>query len=211
VPDPRQPGTGENIPDSSGNTVGKRWFQALVPSAGSKRWFQARTLSRKATPPHPALLPSRKFELVSGWKLKAVGASTPSIVARKASPTALQRNPSASPAPDRHSGYAINWPVGSPVRVLRNRVTDEVRDHSLGNDPYALPHEAIAEDEWGPIPKYSTVSRLRSTTGQLEKMALYAGQSSALVHACESAREVIERMLNEALEVLDRLQAQRLT
>jgi nitronate monooxygenase len=40
-------------------------------------------------------------------------------------------------------------------------------------------------------------------------MALYAGQSSALVHARESAEQVIERMLGEAVEVLDRLQAQR--
>lgn len=105
--------------------------------------------------------------------------------------------------------YAINWPVGSPVRVLANSVTDEVRDHPLGNDPYSLPREVIAEDEWGPIPKYSTVSPLRSTTGDLEKMALYAGQSSALVRARESAQQVIDRMLGEAMETLDRLQAQR--
>jgi len=106
--------------------------------------------------------------------------------------------------------YAINWPAGSPVRVLANSVTDEVRDHPFGNDPYSLPGEVIAEDEWGPIPKYSTVSPLRSTTGELEKMALYAGQSSALVHARESAEEVIQRILSEAVGTLDRLQAQRL-
>jgi nitronate monooxygenase len=105
--------------------------------------------------------------------------------------------------------YAINWAVGSPVRVLANSVTDEVRDHPLGNDPYALPHDIIAEDEWGTIPKYSTVSPLRSTTGELEKMALYAGQSSALVHARESAEQVIERMLSEAVEALDRVQGHR--
>jgi nitronate monooxygenase len=106
--------------------------------------------------------------------------------------------------------YAINWPAGSSVRVLANSVTEEVRDRPFGNDPYALPHEVIAEDEWGPVPKYSTVSPLRSTTGDLEKMALYAGQSSALVHAIESAEDVIERMLREAVDALDRLQAQRL-
>ncbi|ANB77060.1 hypothetical protein AYM40_33640 [Paraburkholderia phytofirmans OLGA172] len=97
------------------------------------------------------------------------------------------------------------------MRVLANSVTDEVRDHPFGNDPYSLPREVIAEDEWGPIPKYSTVSPLRSTTGELEKMALYAGQSSALIHARESAEEVIQRMLSEAGEALDRVQAQRLT
>lgn len=100
--------------------------------------------------------------------------------------------------------YAINWKAGSPVRVLANSVTAEVRGHPFGNDPYALPHDAIAEDEWGPIPKYSTVSPMRGTTGDLEKMALYAGESSALVHACESARDVIERMVSEAVEALER-------
>jgi nitronate monooxygenase len=69
-----------------------------------------------------------------------------------------QRIVDASPGDTVHTDiYAINWPVGSPVRVLANSVTDEVRDHLLGNDPYSLPREVIAEDEWGPIPKYSTV------------------------------------------------------
>jgi nitronate monooxygenase len=105
--------------------------------------------------------------------------------------------------------FAINWAVGSPVRVLSNSVTDEVRDHPFGNDPYALPREWIAEDEWGPIPKYSTVSPLRSTTGDLENLALYAGESAALVHACEPAGDVINRMLAEAVKAMERMQAQR--
>lgn len=105
--------------------------------------------------------------------------------------------------------YAINWAAGSPVRVLANSVTDEVRDHLLGNDPYSLPGEVIGEDEWGPIQKYSTISPLRGATGELEKMALYAGQSSALIHARGSAQQVIERMLSEAVAALERVQAQR--
>jgi len=105
--------------------------------------------------------------------------------------------------------YAINWAVGSPVRVLANSVTDEVRDHPFGNDPYSLPSKVIAQDEWGTIPRYSTVSPLRSTTGDLEKMALYAGESSALIHARESAEEVIGRMVREAAEALDRVEAHR--
>lgn len=105
--------------------------------------------------------------------------------------------------------YAINWPAGSPVRVLANSVTDEVRDHLFGNDPYSLPREIIARDEAGEIPKYSTESPLRSTTGQLEKMALFAGQSCALVHARESAQQVIERMLREAVDAIERMQAER--
>jgi nitronate monooxygenase len=105
--------------------------------------------------------------------------------------------------------YAINWPVGSPVRVLANSVTDAARDHLLGNDPYALPREIVAHDEWGPVEKYSTISPLRSTTGDLEKMALFAGESSALVNERSSAGEVVERLMREANETLDALLARR--
>lgn len=107
--------------------------------------------------------------------------------------------------------YAINWPAGSPVRVLANSVTDTVRGHPFGNDPYALPREIVARDEWGEIPKFSTVSPLRSTTGDMEKMALFAGESSALVNERASAAEVIERMMREAGEVLDALSRMRPT
>jgi nitronate monooxygenase len=105
--------------------------------------------------------------------------------------------------------YAINWPAGSPVRVLANSVTDEVKTHPIGNDPYAMPRETIAQDEWGPVPKYSTMSPVRSTTGDLEKMALHAGESSSLVRACEPARDVIERMVREAREAIGRVSAMR--
>lgn len=77
--------------------------------------------------------------------------------------------------------------------MLANSVTEAVRDHPFGNNPYSLPREVIADDEWEPIPKYSAVSPLRSTTGDLEKTALFAGPSSALVHPRESAAELIER------------------
>ncbi|MGN6667743.1 MAG: NAD(P)H-dependent flavin oxidoreductase [Trinickia sp.] len=107
--------------------------------------------------------------------------------------------------------YAINWPAGSPVRVLANSVTDEVRDHPFGNDPYSLPREVIARDEYGEICKYSTESPLRTTTGELEKMALFAGQSAALVRTRESAQQVIERMLREAVQAIERLKALRVT
>jgi nitronate monooxygenase len=104
--------------------------------------------------------------------------------------------------------YAINWKAGSAVRVVANSVTDTVRDHLLGNDPYTLASEIVGKDEWGPLPKYSTVSPVRSTTGDFEKMALHAGQSSALVHARESARTVIDRMMREATGIIARMQAQ---
>ncbi|TDY22785.1 nitronate monooxygenase [Paraburkholderia sp. BL6665CI2N2] len=96
--------------------------------------------------------------------------------------------------------YAINWPPGSPVRVLANSVTREAGDHLFGNQPHVLPREEIAHDDQGPIYKFSTISPLRDTVGDLEKMALFAGESSALVERCASAAEVIDRLMNEAAD-----------
>ncbi|KMY85993.1 Enoyl-[acyl-carrier-protein] reductase [FMN] [Candidatus Paraburkholderia calva] len=119
---------------------------------------------------------------------------------------------------DAHGGetvrtdiYAITrWPAGSPARVLRNSVTDEVRDHPLGNDPYALLGETVASDAQGPIVKYETVSLLRGASSDLEKMALFAGESSALlVEARVPAREIVETMVREAGRALDRVQRMR--
>lgn len=95
--------------------------------------------------------------------------------------------------------YAINWPPGSPVRVLANSVTREGSSRLFGNDPYQLPREVIAQEPDYPIYKFATNSPLRTTTGDLEKMALYAGESSALVDTCRPAGEVIERLLDEAV------------
>ncbi|CAB3708804.1 NAD(P)H-dependent flavin oxidoreductase [Paraburkholderia rhynchosiae] len=101
--------------------------------------------------------------------------------------------------------YAINWPPGAPVRVLANSVTREAGDHLFGNNPYLLPREVIAQEPDYPIYKFSTNSPLRTTTGDLEKMALFAGESSALVDKRTSAAEVIDRLLNEAIEASTRI------
>lgn len=95
--------------------------------------------------------------------------------------------------------YAINWPPGSPVRVLANSVTREAGGRLFGNDPYLLPREVIAQEPDYPIYKFDTNSPLRTTTGDLEKMALFAGESSALVDTCASVDEVINRLLSEAI------------
>ncbi|WP_168788582.1 NAD(P)H-dependent flavin oxidoreductase [Paraburkholderia aromaticivorans] len=101
--------------------------------------------------------------------------------------------------------FAINWPPHSPVRVLVNSVTQEAADHLFGNHPDTLPREVIAHDDGRPIYKFSTDSPLRSTTGDVEKMALFAGESAALVNASTSAAEVIERLLDEALNASNRV------
>jgi nitronate monooxygenase len=103
--------------------------------------------------------------------------------------------------------YAINWPAGSPVRVLANSVTREAGDHLFGNHPHVLPREEIAHDDQGPIYKFSTISPLRDTVGDLEKMALFAGESSALVERCAPVAEVMDRLMSEAVDAAARIRA----
>lgn len=50
-----------------------------------------------------------------------------------------------------------------------------------------------------------TTGALRSTTGELERMALFAGESFALVNSRTAAAEVIERMVVEAEDARRRI------
>jgi nitronate monooxygenase len=103
--------------------------------------------------------------------------------------------------------FAINWPPHAPVRVLANSVTAQARGQLLGHHPDHMPRDVIGHDDGRPIYLFSTDSPLRSTTGELERMALFAGESCALVSARRSAGEVVERMVAEAIEARRRVGA----
>lgn len=101
--------------------------------------------------------------------------------------------------------FAINWPPHSPVRVLSNSVTAQAGSDLLGHHPDRLPRDVIAHDAGRPIYRFSTDSPLRSTVGNLEQMALFAGESATLVDKASSATEVIERLVNEAIDASSRI------
>jgi nitronate monooxygenase len=71
------------------------------------------------------------------------------------------------------TAFHINWPPGAAVRVLPNSVTRGER----GN-PFKGERQMIGADGERPIYLFSTDSPLRSMTGDLEAMALYAGQGA---------------------------------
>jgi nitronate monooxygenase len=102
--------------------------------------------------------------------------------------------------------FAINWPPNSPVRVLRNSVTDEAKA-LWGHHPDLLPRVVIGDEEGRPLYKFGTDSPLRSTTGDFEQMALYAGEGAALVSAVRTAAEIIAAMMQEAERTLATLHA----
>ena len=101
--------------------------------------------------------------------------------------------------------FAINWPPNSPVRVIRNSVTEELGLHLLGHRPEDLPHEAIADEDGRPIYKFSTDSPLKTTTGDLEPLALFAGQVAGAIGTVPSADERLREMLQTARATLERI------
>lgn len=101
--------------------------------------------------------------------------------------------------------YALNWPPNTPVRVVRNSVTDALGPRLLGNRPDLLPREVIAQDEGRPLLRYSTDSPLRTTTGDLEAMATYAGQGVALIDTLPTAAARIDAIMDGARTALARL------
>lgn len=98
--------------------------------------------------------------------------------------------------------FAINWPKGSPVRVLSSAMTDGLGDRLFGHDPAAIPREPIAEEEGRPIYLWSTDSPLRSMTGDMDRLAMFAGQVAGQVHAIGGAAELVAAIVAEAEAVL---------
>jgi len=101
--------------------------------------------------------------------------------------------------------FVLNWPAGAAVRVIANSVTPALNGKYLDHDPEALPREPIAWDGTVARLRYSTDSPLRTTTGDLEAMALYAGQGVGRVRDVVPAGERLHRMAVEAATLLARL------
>lgn len=105
----------------------------------------------------------------------------------------------AGPEDTLHTdAFAVNWPAGSPVRVLRSELTDSVRERPFGHDPASIERVQVADEEGRPIYLWSTDSPLRSMNGELGRLALFAGQVSGQIRRIVTASERIESMVREA-------------
>ena len=78
----------------------------------------------------------------------------------------------------------------------------------MGHGPDDFPREKIAEEGDYPVYRFSTNSPLRNTVGDLEALALYAGQACGMVDSIRPAGDVVREMAAEAEAILARL-AQR--
>lgn len=101
--------------------------------------------------------------------------------------------------------YSVNWPVGAPVRVLQNSETRELGVNRFGHVPGSAGNEIVGDEDGRPIRRFSTDSPLRNTRGDLERMALFAGQVAGLIENVPAARELISEIIAEAGGVLARL------
>ncbi|WP_272002352.1 NAD(P)H-dependent flavin oxidoreductase [Roseovarius sp. ZX-A-9] len=103
--------------------------------------------------------------------------------------------------------FVLNWPKGAAVRVIGNSITDALQGELLGHDPDALPRDAIAWDGEEERYRFSTDSPLRTTTGDLEAMPIYAGQGAGLIGDVVPVGARIKEMVNDAVACLDGRQA----
>jgi nitronate monooxygenase len=95
--------------------------------------------------------------------------------------------------------FHINWPANAPVRVIQNSVTRGERGSSAA---------IIGKEGERPVYLFSTDSPLRETEGDLEAMALYAGQGVSAIHDVVPARQRIEDLLRQAAAAVGGLQQQ---
>ena len=101
--------------------------------------------------------------------------------------------------------FVLNWPAHAAVRVIANSVTEELGPNLLGHDPERLPREVIAHEDDQPRLRFSTDSPLRNTTGDLEAMALFAGQSAGAIDDVIPAADRIRQIMEDAASHIDRL------
>jgi nitronate monooxygenase len=100
--------------------------------------------------------------------------------------------------------FSGGWP-DAPHRVLRNSTVARSEPATRPGGAAAEPGEAevIAHYPGGhPILRYSAEEPLAGMHGEVEAMALYAGQSAALVGDIPSASELVPGLVNRSREIL---------
>lgn len=95
--------------------------------------------------------------------------------------------------------FHINWPFGALTRVLPNSVT---RMAGINETDLHDRKKIIGEGAGRPLYLYSTDSPLRSTTGNLEAMAIYAGCGASRINAIVPAAARLGKMVHDAQEVI---------
>ena len=101
--------------------------------------------------------------------------------------------------------FGGGWP-NAPHRVLRTRFVSEWLAAEARGSQNRSDEPVVAEmragDEIVPIRRFMVFPPTRDTTGDVESMALYAGQSVGMLDRIESAGAIVGRIVAEAEQVL---------
>jgi len=93
--------------------------------------------------------------------------------------------------------FHIGWPIAAKMRVLRNSTT--ARDR---REAFRIPPVEIGTEEGRPIYRFGADAPRRSTTGDVEAMALYAGRGVGRVTALVPAAERVAAIAAQAEAML---------
>jgi NAD(P)H-dependent flavin oxidoreductase YrpB (nitropropane dioxygenase family) len=100
--------------------------------------------------------------------------------------------------------FDIGWP-NAPHRVLRNSTVErweEAGSPAPGKRP--LEGETVARDKDGNnILRYSDTIPTLDLEGDLEALALFAGQSTGLIHDVKPAGEIVKTLVTDTQRVID--------
>jgi NAD(P)H-dependent flavin oxidoreductase YrpB (nitropropane dioxygenase family) len=102
--------------------------------------------------------------------------------------------------------FGYTWP-NAPHRTLRTRFVEEWRDQEArGNE--ARPDEPVIGEtriggETVPVRRFMSYTPSRETSGDIESMALYAGQGVGLVREVKPAGEIVKELVAGARAILD--------
>ena len=101
--------------------------------------------------------------------------------------------------------FGPDTPQFNPMRVLRNRVVEQWQDRPAGTaDLPVIGHTNLGGQDVE-MRRFSNLVPMRDlTTGDLEEMALLAGQGVGLVDSIPAAASVITEMTKQAGAMLDR-------
>jgi nitronate monooxygenase len=101
------------------------------------------------------------------------------------------------------SVFDSGWP-NAPHRTLRNSTLTHWE--ASGSPPVGeRPSEGEVIATWtdgSPVMRYSVSLPRPGMTGEVEAMALYAGQSAGLVSRLQSAHDIVKEMAEEAVRTL---------
>jgi NAD(P)H-dependent flavin oxidoreductase YrpB (nitropropane dioxygenase family) len=102
--------------------------------------------------------------------------------------------------------FGHDWP-DAPHRTLRTRFVEEWLPHEARGSE-ARPDEPIVGHtkvggETVPLPRFAASPPSRDATGDVEAMALYAGQSAGLVRRLEPAADLVRALAAEASRLVE--------